>query len=298
MKHVPIACCFCLFLSLVGCTDPQPTPYPTAVTSTSTNQLPARPYITVQFCSDDTSSYPREDFKNANTLMATSLINAVRSNQSGLKLYASAITHNTFDPANSLSPVFTITAIPAYPVPPKIIPTPTPFNVVTDRATKITVLTTDNAVITAYNAQVQEIDKQIQSQVNAITQDTNRLKDWNIPVDNTATSVFGCFEIARSNFKNQSGVKLLYIASDFENNTSIDFTNELVTSHGLDGVIVHSIFFYSENAVRAQQKMNEWCPILKAAGAKSVTFDERTRSTALASIDLFTTDATTTDSSC
>lgn len=285
-----------LFLIILGglfaCSDPSPTPIPTPTTLLNREQGPQRPFITVQFCSDDTSSYPREDFNNANALIANSLIQAVRANEAGLKLYATIIAHNTFDPLNTLDPPFTIPAIPSYPSPPPLTPTPTPFNIVTDRATKIAVVTNNNKRVADYNAQVLSIDKSVQNQINATTQDVNRLKTWNPPIDDVATSIFGCFELAQSRFQGQTGTKLLYIASDFENNTDIDYTKELVTSHELSGVVIHAIFYYSENAVHAQEKINQWCPFLKAAGAKAVIFDDPSKSLSISNTDLFSEDAT------
>jgi|GEM_PF-3223507 len=288
---------FCVGI-LTGCGDPSAAPLPTFAAVLPATQVPARPNTIVQFCNDDTTNYPRQDFNAANALMASSLVNAVRSNQNGIKLYATSVTHNTFDPSNTLNPVFTIPAIPAYPAPPIIAPTPTQSNPVTYYGEEATVITADNSVVASYNAQVQAIDKQIQSQVDTITQDVTRLKNWNPAIDDLPTSITGCFAVARSNFINQTGTKLVYIASDLKYNTSVDFTPEFISSHGLDGVVVHVIFYFSENAVSAQEKINQWCPFLKAAGAKGIIFDERAKSATLNKIDLFTADASVTDKPC
>jgi hypothetical protein len=104
--------------------------------------------------------------------------------------------------------------------------------------------------------------------------------------DDIATSVLGCFQLAASRFAGKDGTKMMYIASDLENNTDVDYTQDFVTSHALSGVIVHMIYFYSDNAARDQQKRAQWCPYLEAAGAKAVYFSDP----AVPLSDLFDTD--------
>jgi hypothetical protein len=102
----------------------------------------------------------------------------------------------------------------------------------------------------------------------------SRLTTWNPPVDVTATSVLGCYQLAAARFHGQSGIKIIYIASDLENNTDVDYTQSFVTSHGLAGAIVHVIFFFSSSAARNHQKEANWCLYLKAAGASRVLFSD------------------------
>lgn len=191
-----------------------------------------------------------------------------------MTLYATAITHNTFDPSNTLSPAFSIPAIPAYPVAPTPVPTFPPNNPVYDGVTATAVHNQTVQDVLSYNGQVAHIDALIHSAAARVKSSTARLTDWNPPVDNIATSILGCFELAAARFQGVSGGKLLYIASDLENNTNVDYTQNFVTQRGLAGAIVHVIYFYSTNAARDQQKRALWCPYVTSAGARAVLFSD------------------------
>lgn len=258
--------------------------------------LTTRPPLLIQFCDDDTGSYPHGYFTAANQLIASSLQQAVTANQQGVTLYATAITHNTFDPANTLSPAFSIPSISAYPPEPTPVPTAAPQDPVTDPATATTIADQTNQNIANYNQQVAKITQQVQSTKASVANDAKRLTSWSPQVDDIGTSILGCFQLAASRFQGQPGTKLLYIASDLENNTDVDYTQNFVTSHALQGVIVHVIYFYSQNAARDQQKRSNWCPYLQSAGASAVFFSDPASSSILS--DVFDKDLTASTSSC
>lgn len=264
-----------LLFPMSGCdTVPTPIIVATPTLAARTQPEPTRPQLLIQYCDDDTGSYKRSLFFQANTVIASSLESAVTANQEGVTLYATAITHNTFDPSNTLDPAFQIPALPGYPTPPTPVPTKPSDNPVFDPATATTVESQTLNGIASYNQNVVSIDAMIQNAKTGVQQDVNRLTKWKPPIDPIATSVLGCFQLAATRFQGQSGVKMLYIASDLENNTDVDYTQNFVKSRGLNGAIVHVIFFYSKNAARDQQKRSQWCPYLKEAGATSVIFSE------------------------
>src|SRR5436305_424214 len=80
-----------------------------------------RDKVTIQYCVDDTGSYPREDFHGANQLVAQNFLAAVAANSDGVTLYATLINSQTFDPASTLDP-FQIPVTAAYPALPAPIP--------------------------------------------------------------------------------------------------------------------------------------------------------------------------------
>lgn len=247
------------------------TPAPTLTTPT---QPTARPALVIQFCDDDTGSYPRGYFRSASKLIASSLIDSIRVNQQGVTLYATAITHNTFDPSNTLSPVFTIPAIPAYGAAPTPVPLPASTDPFTYSATQTTVASRTSQGISAYNASIVSLNQTVATVKASELKDTQRLIAWNPPVDYAGTSILGCFQLAAERFQNTSGTRLIYIASDLANTTDIDYTQTFLTSHALAGAIVHVIFFYSTDAAIAQRKESTWCPYLHSAGAKAIIFSD------------------------
>jgi hypothetical protein len=62
---------------------------------------------------------------------------------------------------------------------------------------------------------------ELKQQVSA---DAIRLVNLNPAVDHTATSVWGCLQLARTRFQQNPGTQYLVIASDLENTTSVDYT--------------------------------------------------------------------------
>lgn len=286
---------------LSGCSDgggsvPVITGAPLPTLAPVTQSATTRPPLLIQFCNDDTGSFPRKDFTGANQLMAKSLEDAVSANQQGVTLFATAITHNTFDPNNTLDPAFSIPAIPAFQPAPTPVPTHEANDPVTDPATATAVSDQNISGITAYNDGVAKLQKTVSDTAAAVAKDAKRLTSWNPKVDYVATSILGCFQLAASRFQNQSGAKLIYIASDLENNTDVDYTQSFVTSQGLKGAIVHVIYFVSPNATSAQQKRAQWCPFLKKAGATSVLFSDPTASPTLS--DVFNKDVTVSSLPC
>ncbi len=249
------------------------TPVPMSTLTTRTQSAVTRPALVVQYCDDTTGSYPRSDFVGANRLMATTLTTAATANQGGVTLYATAITHNTFDSHNTLAP-FHIAAIPSYGSQPTPWPTQAPENPVTDNATATAVAVQTGKGIATYNAGAAQVDQQLQQAQAAINNDAKRLTAWNPPVDHVATSVLGCLQLAAQRFQGQPGQKMLYIASDMQNNTNVDATKNFAKDHKLSGVIVHVIYFYSPFASENQQKITYWCGLLTSAGAQTVIFSD------------------------
>jgi hypothetical protein len=283
-------------LVLIACGPTVPTNTHTSLPTIAPFSQPEtiRPHLLIQYCDDDTGSYPHKYFPQANQLIADSLQDAVTANQQGVTLFATAITHDTFDPKNTLDPAFVIPSIPAYEMPPTPVPTFAPENPVFDNATATAVRSQTVNGIIAYNGRVAVIKQQIASTKSAIKQDVGRLNSWNPPVDTTATSVLGCFQLAATRFQTQSGVKMIYIASDLENNTDVDYTQNFAKTHALSGAIVHVIFFVSANASRDQEKRARWCAYLKSSGASTILFSDP----AAPLHDVFDTDLTASASAC
>jgi hypothetical protein len=283
---------------LSACSGPTPTIAVTPSPTLAQRSQPASAQIPllIQFCNDDTGSFPRQDFAAASQLMASSLVQVVTANQQGATLFATAITHNTFDPKNTLNPAFKVPAIPAYSPQPTPVPTHAPQDPVTDPPTATAISQQTINGILSYNQSVASIDQTIEKTKQSVQSDVVRLTKWNPPVDNIASSILGCFQLAVSRFQNQPGAKLIYIASDLENNTDVDYTRGFVTSHGLSGVVIHVIYFVSPSASRDQQKRKQWCPFLKSAGAKAVLFSDPTASPTLS--DVFTKDRAVPDQAC
>lgn len=275
-----------LILAVMGCggkiTGIGVTPIPTL--ALRNQPTTTRQPILIQFCDDVTGSFPRSDFNGAAQLMASSLEQVVSANQNGVTLFATAINHNTADPANTLNPAFTVPPISAYPTPPTPVPTHAPANPVTDPATATAVAQqTTNSILT-YNKAATSLDQVVQQTKAEVTQDVSRLTSWNPPQDHIATSIYGCFYLAASRFQGQNGIKMIYIASDLENNSNVDYTQNFVSAHSLDGVVVHVIYFVSSSASSDQKKRAMWCPYLKAAGASAVIFSDPTASPTLSDV--------------
>ena len=220
------------------------------------------PHLLIQFCNDDTGSYPRPDFQGANQVI-TNLQQAVTANQQGITLYATAITSDTFNPVNTLDPAFTVPAFPAYPPQPTPVPTQAPQNPVSDPATATAVSHQTTSNFTAYNQAVAALEQQIASARATMTTDTQPLMSWNPPVD-FVTSVLGCFQLAASRFAGKSDKKLIYIHfGSSKQHEDVDYTQSFVTNHSLAGVMVfHVIFFYAENAQTSTQIKHDWCAYL------------------------------------
>jgi hypothetical protein len=252
----------------------------TAITPVPTITVPHRPPVLVQFCTDDTGSYPRGDFVLANRKVADSLAQSVVPNSSGLILYATLITSMTYDPTNTLNP-FIIPAIDNYPTLPTPQPTPSESNPVSYSATATAAAGQEDAAIGAYNAQMAAFTTQLQKARTQVSNDAKRLTSWNPPVDTTATSVWGCLQLARQRFASQPGVKYLIIDSDMQNNTTVDYTADFTSSKALKGVNVHVIYYNCQVAGSCQDLQAKWTGVFTGSGAASVKFDDPAQSDAL-----------------
>ncbi len=256
----------------------------TSVTPAPTVTTPHRDAIFVQYCADDTGSYPRADFFLANKLVASSLGQSVAANSDGLQAYATAITSDTYNPSNTLAP-FVIPAIAAYPSLPTPLPTPPNDNPVSYSATATTVANQNNAGITSYNDAVAQTTAQVKAVETQVTTDAKRLANWNPKIDSKATSVWGCLQLARQRFATQSGTKYLIIASDMQNNTSVDYTSDFTAHQYLKGVNVSVIYYVCQNGAGACQSLqNQWTHVFTASGAKSVKFNDPAQSDALGNL--------------
>lgn len=242
------------------------------VTPVATVTAPHRAPVLVQYCADDTGSYPRGDFQGANALVSSSLTASVVANSDGLTLYATLINSDTFNSANTLAP-FIIPAIPNYPALPAV-PTPSDNNPVSYSATATALANGQSAAITSYNTQMNAVNAQIQSTRTQVASDAKRLTGWNPPVDSRATSVWGCLQLARQRFTGQSGTKYLIIASDMQNNTGVDYTADFESSKALKGVAVHVIYYACQSAGACESLESTWKQTFTASGATSVQFDD------------------------
>lgn len=271
-----------LCLWLAGCTLTSASPG-AAVTPAPTIVAPQRPPVLVQLCVDDTGSYPRTYFQQANKKVATSLTQSVVANSSGLVLYATLITSTTYDPSNTLAP-FTIPAIANYPALPTPLPTPDQSNPISYSATATAAANQQDAAIRAYNSQMATVNTQIQVTRTQVANDAKRLTSWSPKTDSAATSVWGCLQLARQRFASQPGVKYLIIASDMQNNTNVDYTKDFESSQALKGVNVHVIYYYCQAAGSCQDLASKWTGVFKGSGAASVQFDDPAQSDALTNL--------------
>ena len=252
----------------------------TAITPVPTIIAPKRLPVLVQFCTDDTGSYPRGFFLLANKKVADSLTQSVVPNSAGLILYATLITSTTFDPTNTLYP-FIIPAIGNYPILPTPLPTPAESNPISYSATATAAASQQDTAIRAYNAQMAALNTQLQMTRTQVANDAKRLTSWNPRVDSTATSVWGCLQLARQRFASQPGVKYLIIDSDMQNNTDVDFTSDFESSKALTGVNVHVIYYYCQVAGSCQDLQAQWTRVFTGSGAASVKFDDPAQSDGL-----------------
>jgi hypothetical protein len=279
---LPAALCLllgaCALTTSTGATvGPVVTPVPTII-------APHRPPVLVQFCTDDTGNYPRYDFSQANQKVATSLIQSVVPNSSGMILYATAITSHSYDSDFSLAP-FIIPPIDNYPTLPTPPPTPAEANPISYAATATAAASAaasaQDAALRAYNEQMASVMMQLQVARTQITNDGKRLTSWNPPVDNTATSVWGCLQLARQRVAGQAGTRYLIIASTMQNNTNVDYTSDFESSKALQGVNVHVIYYDCEFASSCQSLQAQWTRVFNASGAASVQFDDPAQSAGL-----------------
>ncbi|HEV2237457.1 MAG TPA: hypothetical protein VGR57_12415 [Ktedonobacterales bacterium] len=240
--------------------------------------------ILVQYCADNTGIYPLEDFHRANQLVATSLVAAVGANTEGLTLYATRFASDTFDPANTLPP-FLVPATPAYPALPTPLPTAPLANPVSYGATATALANQQSAAIAGYNAQMVSVKTQLASIQTQVAQDAQRLSAWNPPVDNGATSVWGCLQLARQRLAGPAAMKYLLIASDMRYTTGVDYTADFAASQALQGIHVHVIYQYCANAATCQSVAAHWGQVFTTSGAASVRFDDPAQSATL--INLF-----------
>jgi hypothetical protein len=284
-RVVPLLASLTLITMLVACSVPftATTTPGSVVTPVPTGASPYRGPLLVQYCTDDTGSYPRAEFHYANALVAHSLVQTVVANSGGTVLYATLINSDTFNSRNTLSP-FVVPAVENYPALPTPIPTPPQTNPVSYSATATAVAVQENTGIVAYNSAVAQVNSEVHTTRNQVAQDSNRLIALNPAVDNTATSVWGCLQLARDRFQGQSATKYLFIASDMQNNTSVDFTSDFEKAHALSGVIIRVIYYVCQTAGACSRNATYWTNVFRASGASSIRFLDPAQSNALSNV--------------
>jgi len=254
-----------------------------AITPAPTVSSPHRGPVLVQYCADNTGIYPLDDFHHANQLVARSLVAAVRANTEGLTLYTTRFASNTFDPANSLPP-FLVPATPAYPVLPTP-STPAKGNPISYPATATAAAKQQSAAIVAYNTEVARVNAQLTAIRAQVAKDAQQLSSWDPPIDERATSLWGCLQLARQRLAAPAATKYLIIASDLKYTTGVDYTADFQASQALKGIHVHVIYQYCQNANICQSLGASWGQVFTTSGAASVRFDDPAQSATLE--DLF-----------
>jgi hypothetical protein len=258
---------------LAGCDAGLSSTAGASITPAPTITSAHRDKTTVQYCVDDTGSYPRDDFRGANKLIAQNLVDAVTANSDGLTLYTTLINSKTYDSSSTLDP-FQIPSIAAYPSLPAPIPTPTEGNPISYAKEKQAAQAKNDDAIKAYNNQLASVKKQVEDLKQQVSSDTNRLVNLNPAVDRDATSVWGCLQLARTRFQQNPGAHYLIIASDMENNTSVDYTADFQSSQALKDVHVAVVYYYCSNARSCQSTTAQWQGIFTSSGAGSVKFTD------------------------
>jgi hypothetical protein len=278
--RLPFASLVCVTLAACGfsslATSAQVTPAPTIVVA-------HRGAVLVQYCGDNTGAYPADDFHRANQLVAASLVASVGANADGLTLYATRFASNTFDPSNTLPP-FTVPATPAYPALPTPLATASQANPVSYSATATAVANQQNAGITAYNTQMARVGEQVTATRSQVASDAQRLSNWNPPVDNGPTSVWGCLQLARQRLAGAAAAKYLIMASDMRYTTGVDYTADFQAAQALKGINVHVIYQYCQDAGECQTLAAHWGQIFTSSGAASVRFDDPAQSATLSNL--------------
>jgi hypothetical protein len=265
---------------LAGCDAGLSSAVGSTITPAPTMTSAHRDKTTIQYCVDDTGSYPRDDFHGANQLIAQSLVDAVTPNSDGLTLYATLINSKTGDSSSTLDP-FQIPSIAPYPALPAPIPTPTEGNPISYAKEKQAAQAKNDDAIKAYNDQLASVKKQVEDLKKQVGSDANRLVNLNPAVDRDATSVWGCLQLARTRFERNPGTHYLVIASDMENNTSVDYTGDFQSSQALKGVNVAVVYFYCSNARSCQSTTAQWQNIFTSSGATAAKFSDPAQSKTL-----------------
>jgi hypothetical protein len=284
-RVVPLLASLGLITMFVACTIPftATTTPPAAVTPVPTSPSAYRGPLLVQYCMDDTGSYPRAEFHYANALVAHSLVQTIIPNSGGAVLYATLINSHTFESGTTLSP-FLVPPVENYPALPTPFPTPPQTNPVSYSATATAVAVQENNGIISYNAAVAQVNNEVRTTRGQVATDANRLAVLNPAVDNTATSVWGCLQLARDRFQGQSATKYLIIASDMQNNTNVDFTSDFAKAHALSGVIVKVIYYVCQTAGPCAQNAAYWTNVFRTSGAVSIRFYDAAQSNALSTL--------------
>jgi hypothetical protein len=278
--RLSLTCLVCLVLAACGFSS---LPAAVQVTPVPTIAVAHRGPVLVQYCADNSGVYPQDDFHRANQLVAASLVGSVGANADGLTLYATHFASNTFDPSNTLPP-FSVPATPAYPALPTPLPTASQANPVSYSATATAIANQQNAAIAAYNSQMAHVGAQVTATRSQVTNDAQRLINWNPPADNGATSVWGCLQLARQRLAGTAATKYLIIASDMQYTTGVDYTADFQAAQALKGITVHVIYQYCENAGECQSLAAHWGQIFTTSGAASVRFDDPAQSATLSNL--------------
>ncbi len=287
------------FLALVGallaCGSSTNTVGPLTSPTTIVNVVPNRPhrnFMTIQYCVESMTSFNRSYVQKADQLMAQNILSAIRENQDGFTVYINAINTQTYNETaeTSMQPIL-VPAIGTYLgglTPP---PTPDDSNPIFTNSNATAYTKTVNSTQTPYALSDATILQQINQATANVQASTQALAQWNPPIDSGMQSVMGCLQLAQTRFQYQTGIKLLYIASDLENTSNFDYTDRFFLAKGLSGATVHVLFLASNSAPQDHYKRTLWCPYLENAGAIGVLFSDPNTSIGLFNTpDLFTKD--------
>lgn len=230
--------------------------------------VPHRVRMTIVYCPDNTTSYPRSDFLNANRLVANWLDAAVTPNQDGAVAYVNLINSHSYQP-QSTPLTIQIPPMPPDPSEPAMrslaAPTGDPF---IDAQRKAHVQAENTATMHVYQATLAHLHAQLAHVRAQVRQETDQLRRLNPPPDAVGTSVWGCIERAADRFSGVVGAKYLLLASDLEENEWVDYT----LTYSLRGVHALALFYYCQTAPSCRAKSAVWSHTLLAAGATDVRF--------------------------
>jgi hypothetical protein len=271
---------------LLSSCNPIPGPDPKSeVTPTVPQETPIvvqhQPHIRIEAWLQDTSGFPRKNFKEAKQAIASSLDNLVQPDSDGAEVHIGLISSNSYDPASTVLS-FTIPAIPADPLPPRLQPT------VTASCQNIYTCAQQNNQILAQNAQVTaEYQKQLHSNHlqlarvrDQVRRFTDQLRSLNPPVDNGPTDMWGAFNRASQRLQGGKGPKYLIIAGSLENTTWQQF----IPGDSLWYTKVRVVWHYCADAPACAANDDFWTGAFHHAGADDVRVFDVAQSETLSTV--------------
>lgn len=251
---------------------------PEADAGSASPTMPVTPrvHVTLVYWDDDTGSYPRTDFVQANAYIADLLDASLRPNQDGVTAYISPITSASFDEAHSY--ILTVPTMPQAPPAPALQPMPAPTgNPFADVQARAKVTQANDQAMRAYQSHLTEYTAQLALARQQVTRETDALRHFTPPVDSRATSIWGALARAEGWFAGETGSKWLVLASDMLNNTDADEVAHL----SLAGVHVRVLFFVCQHPAGCDAVTAYWGQVFQHAGAADWAFYDPARSQTL-----------------